>query len=256
MISNPVLWDRIEKYRIDDLESNLKFSDRLRRENGWSNDFTARVIDEYKCFLYLACVAGHEITPSEEVDQVWHLHLVYSHSYWSDLCGEVLQRPLHHGPTKGGKIENDRYAENYEATLASYEREFESRPPSDIWPNLKTRFQNPGRLKIVDTDRNWVIRKPTDFTPLKLIAAIGFIAFVPACVTASSSNAGEKSSASKWLLGIVLFIFGFQFLRWLVMPRNKEEEDAKKRTSNKDGSSGCGSASSGCSGGGCGGGCS
>ena len=142
MIANPELWGRIEKYNIDDIDNDFKFSDRLKRENGWSDIFTSRVIDEYKCFLYLACVAGNEVTPSEEVDQVWHLHLIYSHSYWFDLCGNVLRKSLHHGPTKGGISENSRYAENYSATLQLYQREFEATPPSDIWPDSIIRFQH------------------------------------------------------------------------------------------------------------------
>ncbi|MEK6230809.1 MAG: hypothetical protein N2A42_03075 [Luteolibacter sp.] len=33
---------------------------------------------EYKRFVALAMLAGHPVTPSEEVDQAWHLHLVYT----------------------------------------------------------------------------------------------------------------------------------------------------------------------------------
>ena len=32
-------------------------------------------IEEYRKFVFLALVAGHQITPSDQVDQVWHLHL-------------------------------------------------------------------------------------------------------------------------------------------------------------------------------------
>ncbi|MCX5952813.1 MAG: hypothetical protein NTZ40_04815 [Cyanobacteria bacterium] len=32
-------------------------------------------IEEYRKFVFLALVAGHQITPSDQVDQVGHLHL-------------------------------------------------------------------------------------------------------------------------------------------------------------------------------------
>ena len=47
--------------------------------------------------MFLAVVAGHTVSPSVEVDQAWHLHLVYMQSYWREFCGEVLQQPVHHG---------------------------------------------------------------------------------------------------------------------------------------------------------------
>jgi uncharacterized membrane protein YgcG len=267
MLSHPELWQRIEKYNINSADSRFTFSDRLKRENGWTDQFTARVIDEYKAFLYLACVANHEVTPSEEVDQVWHLHLVYSHSYWSDLCGDVLRRQLHHGPTKGGKVENDRYAENYAATLASYEREFECKPPRDIWPDGKTRFKNPERLKFVDTDRHWVIPKPSDFLPLKLLTIVAGFSLVPAYFSSGPSDLSFGSRLSIWLFWMAfgLFVAALAlFLRWMLTPYWKQKDANEKPRKSQNGS-GCssyvpGASGAGCSGagdgggGGCGGG--
>src|SRR5690242_10295867 len=69
------LWIRIAGFLLDDPEAKMPFSCRLARDNGWSHDYACRVIAEYKRFCYLALVAGHPVTPSEEVDQAWHLHL-------------------------------------------------------------------------------------------------------------------------------------------------------------------------------------
>ena len=74
------------------------FAKRLSRENGWSIHYTARAIAEYNRFVYLAAVSPTPVTPSEVVDKVWHLHLLYTRSYWQGLCAEVLGRPLHHDP--------------------------------------------------------------------------------------------------------------------------------------------------------------
>ncbi len=62
------LWERLRDYPIDDPGAGFPFSRRLARENGWSPDYAARVILEYKRFLYLCAEAGHPVTPSDEVD--------------------------------------------------------------------------------------------------------------------------------------------------------------------------------------------
>lgn len=98
------------------------------------------MIREYKRFCYLAVTAGHEVTPSDAVDQAWHLHLAYTRDYWERFCPEVLGMPLHHGPTKGGAEERDRFFDQYAATLKSYEDAFGQPPPEDIWPDAARRF--------------------------------------------------------------------------------------------------------------------
>ena len=65
------LWARLKDFDLDNPESKLRFSDRLARENGWTEAYTLRVLEEYKRFIYLCRVAGHPVTPSDEVDQAW-----------------------------------------------------------------------------------------------------------------------------------------------------------------------------------------
>lgn len=103
--------ERILSFPLDDPGAGLGFSTRISRENGWSRAFTADVIREYRRFLYLSAVAGHAVTPSDAVDQAWHLHLCYTRNYWQELCRDTLGFPLHHGPTKGGRDEEAKYAD-------------------------------------------------------------------------------------------------------------------------------------------------
>ena len=133
-------WAAISSYQIGPAGTALSFAGRLARENRWSPDFAARVIGEYKRFCFLAVSAGHEVTPSDAVDQAWHLHLTYSRDYWERFCPEVLGMPLHHGPTAGGAAERDRYFEQYARTLQSYEAAFGEVPPADVWPAAAQRF--------------------------------------------------------------------------------------------------------------------
>lgn len=95
------IYQRIQAFSLDAVDAHLPFSKRLARDNGWTIEYSQRVIDEYKKFIFLAIVAGHPVTPSDQVDQVWHLHLLYTRSYWEDFCLNVLPTQLHHSPTQG-----------------------------------------------------------------------------------------------------------------------------------------------------------
>jgi len=148
--------DRIQAFSFDEGECALPFADRLARENQWSDMHAERVISEYKRFIFLAMVAGHPVTPSDEVDQVWHLHLLYTRSYWKRFCGEVLGRDLHHDPTAGGRDEKSKFEHWYDRTLESYRRVFGA-PPQDIWPNAAIRFGEDLHFARVNTWRNRVI---------------------------------------------------------------------------------------------------
>jgi hypothetical protein len=157
---SPTLRQRIEGFVLDEPGVTLPFTSRLAREQGWSHVFAARVVREYKRFLCLACEAGHPVTPSEEVDQAWHLHLVYTQSYWKDLCEDVLGRELHHGPTRGGAAEGEKFVDWYGKTLESYGRLFGEAPPTDIWPSPAQRFGGPSTARWVDPAKFWIVPKP------------------------------------------------------------------------------------------------
>jgi uncharacterized protein (TIGR04222 family) len=132
----------------------------LMRENGWSADFTRRALAEYRRFLFLCMSAEHPVCPSEAVDQVWHLHLIYTRSYWDDLCGRVLGKPLHHGPTRGGHDEGVKHHDMYTQTLDSYRQFFAEEPPQNIWPPMDERFRDGASFTRVNRREFWMIRKP------------------------------------------------------------------------------------------------
>ena len=154
------LLERILAFRFDDSGTVLPFHIRLARENGWTIGFSARAITEYRRFVFLAMVAGQPVTPSDQVDQVWHLHLLYTRSYWERFCGDVLGRPFHHEPTRGGSHEADKFTQWYDQTLDSYRRTFREDPPQDIWPEAAIRFGEDVHGRRVNTRRAWVLPKP------------------------------------------------------------------------------------------------
>ncbi|EHQ08131.1 hypothetical protein Lepil_3473 [Leptonema illini DSM 21528] len=132
------LYRRLLDFRLDEPGVPFAYSDRLARENGWSMAYTFRVIAEYRKFLFLCCVMETNPTPSDQVDQAWHLHLLYTKSYWIDLCRHTIGRELHHIPTEG-RQERQRFVEQYLKTLDTY-RQYFGNPPADVWPDEKTRF--------------------------------------------------------------------------------------------------------------------
>jgi hypothetical protein len=157
MRSDSSLYQRLTAFALDDPSASFKFSNRLARENGWSLAFAKGAIAEYKKFVYLAATSPTPVTPSDIVDQVWHLHLTYSRSYWDEMCGAVLGKPLHHGPTKGGASEDTKYRNLYAATLAAYRREFDDEPPRAYWPQSDARFESAAHQRWVDTRTHAVI---------------------------------------------------------------------------------------------------
>lgn len=151
---------RIEDFSFDPPGGARDFVSRLARENRWSLRYARAVVDEYRRFLILAVTAGHPVTPSEQVDQAWHLHLTDSESYWNELCPKVLGRPLHHRPSRGGARERKRYREDYRRTLESYASRFGAPPPKAIWSEPERRFGVDLRSARVNTVENWVLKKP------------------------------------------------------------------------------------------------
>ena len=153
------IWDKLERFGFDSEGTQLTFSKRLARENGWNSNYTARVIEEYKKFIFLLTISKHPLTPSDQVDQVWHLHLLYTQSYWEDFCENIIKRKIHHGPTRGGGAEKTKYTNWYEKTKELYFDVFNTETPKDIWPSSEIRFTEIN-FKRVNLKRNWIIKKP------------------------------------------------------------------------------------------------
>lgn len=166
------LWQRIEAFAFDDPSASFTFSRRLAREQKWTLSHARRVLREYQKFAFLTVAAGHPCAPSDAVDQAWHLHLIYTRSYWEDFCGKVLKTPLHHGPTRGGGRELEKHVDWYQKTLESYRRFF-GEPPADLWPAARERFDANTRWTRVDLAKHWLIPKPKLGRAFAAIAAVG-----------------------------------------------------------------------------------
>lgn len=218
------LWQGLAAMRIEPEGASLTFCKRLARENGWSKRFAAEVIEEYRRFVYLAATGSTPVTPSEEIDQVWHLHLAYTRHYWGVLCGEIIGQPLHHGPTAGGSAEARKYRGHYAGTLARYRKTFGHEPPPAIWPTSQARFA--GRFQRVDRSRHMIVAR----RPFNIAALIGGAGLLAAC-TALAATGGKPLASDPdnffFSLGLDLplyaavFVFFVLFAVWRVIARAK-----------------------------------
>lgn len=189
------LWRSLEMMRIEPAGAVLTFTGKLAGENGWSHARAQAVVEEYRRFLYLAAVVG-PVTPSEDVDQAWHLHLTCSRHYWDQLCGVILGRPLHHDPTTGGPAEARRFAAQYAATLRRYREIFGAAPPADIWPGVAQRLS--GGPRRVDIHRYWLVPKRLTSRATLVLGSL------PLAACAAGAVNGEGSGIGLFLLGLLI----------------------------------------------------
>ncbi|MGM3305602.1 glycine-rich domain-containing protein [Anabaena sp. WFMT] len=251
------LYQRLQEFSLDEKNVSFSFSQRLARENNWKIEYTQRVIDEYKKFAVIAVFAGHPVTPSDQVDQVWHLHLTYTQSYWDDFC-EILGTQLDHGPTRGGDKEYNKFNNWYLNTIVSYEQFFGETPPIDIWPASHIRFDKEANFQRVDTHRNWVLPKPVFKLPtinvFRFIPDHFYLAFLftlTLILTNSQILLASNNSSSQSYKNSIGFWFFLIVVASVIFVISTSARSGGGGSSG-GGSSGCGS--SGCGGGGCGGG--
>ncbi len=145
--------------KLDGCGLGESLSRRLARENGWPEAYARRVLREYTRFLALAMSSEHEVSPSEQIDQAWHLHLLDSARY-RRFCRDVLGGRLDHRPSDGSCQDRARHVRAYEQTLDSYRRSFGEPAPWDIWPSSERRFGADLCVQRVNVAENWVVPKP------------------------------------------------------------------------------------------------
>jgi hypothetical protein len=206
----------LKNFQVSSNGDNHIFWQKLTEENSWSLAFSKNAFEEYKKFIHLAKVSGCKVAPSKIVDKVWHLHMTFTKSYWSELCQEVLKMELHHIPSSQGKDAKLSDNECYEKTKELYNQEFGYAPPSLYWPQLKkSRFNK------------------LHFSFLSIFSAT----LLTAC---TSTMFSDIEFTLKWVVGIYVV---YKILSWL-------------GKGGSGGGSGCGGSGSNCSscGSSCGGG--
>ena len=263
-----MLWQKIDAFRIDDDQSSFTFSARLARENGWTADYTARVIEEYKKFIFLCCISPMGVTPSDAVDQAWHLHLTFTKSYWVDLCQNTLQKEIHHNPTKGGEQEATKFDDYYSGSFKIYTDKFGTEPPADICPDNEKRFSDINFQRV--NMSKYVLVKGGIITALKVIMFVLFLVLIILCLPFIIDNADELKTP--FTVVLIFAVIGYTAYHNKLTNKNNgtggcaggnggcstDSSHGHGGDSGGHGGHGCSSGCSGCSGSGCsgcGGGC-
>lgn len=109
---------------------------RVQRRLGWSADYSARVLIEYKRFMELKCAlrdfSADKLTPPLAVDEMWHLHVLDTKRYKTDcqeMAGDLAF--IHHDAD--GDADADARAERIRTVRMAYEARFGATPPTPIW---------------------------------------------------------------------------------------------------------------------------
>ena len=264
ILENNETWKRLVNYNIDDIDSELSFSKRLARDNNWSYKYTRRVIVEYKKFIFLVVHMKKSLTPSDEVDQVWHLHMLYTEEYWDKFCGTIVETKLHHHPTRGGNKEREKFYDWYTSTLDNYRSIFGNAPPDDIWPNLYDRFNRAPYYRRLNINEYLLISKNRLLNVSKMVLTVVFLLLAGFTMAASPDSDNDYSFV--YILGfLMLFFIVLGMVHWQ-LKNNKKKNDRSSSTGNGGGGGGnfgsnesntngdSGSGDAGCGGcGGCGG---
>src|SRR6185369_753578 len=202
---------RLANLGLGRLGTNAIFSRRLARENGWSNEHAVRVITEYERFLLLVATANELLSPSDAVDQAWHLHLLHTRDY-RRFCRNLFGRRLDHTPSAGGAEEQKKFEAAYVRVLERYRETFGEEPPVDIWPSLEVRQSTRTEFVRLDLRAHWGLPKPrflralSERLPESLSERKVFAALAGALAVGCAT-----SHAAPW------HISGPAFLRWFVL---------------------------------------
>lgn len=97
---------------------------RLMNEKKWTRRIAEHAVAMYQNYLYLKKIYGSEFTlpPSQQIDEVWHAHILHTEKYAAD-CKAIFGRFLHHNPAMEG--ENlERFELDFQTLQALHVKEF------------------------------------------------------------------------------------------------------------------------------------
>lgn len=117
-----------------------RFLDNLMSEQLIDANTANKWLLEYRKYLVLAYLTDQMISPSEQVDQVWHLHMTYTQHYRATYQ-TLIERDFKHSPSAGGSSEGKKFQNIYGDTLDFYKAVFLMDAPTDVWESVKQRFE-------------------------------------------------------------------------------------------------------------------
>ncbi|WP_437959400.1 hypothetical protein WME76_06915 [Sorangium sp. So ce119] len=93
------------------------------------------IVEELRRYLLLLATHGAENynIPAGDVDDMWHIFLLFSADYRA-FCDRLGAGFIDHAPLPDEEIDSPRVQSNYRRLLLDYEATFGEKPPRHIWP--------------------------------------------------------------------------------------------------------------------------
>lgn len=118
----------------EEYKKNVK--DKCILEYGWADkEATERVDEFFDKFIvikrYLKDYNANICSPSEIIDKVWHIALLFTMKYRL-MCGDIF---IEHNPMSDVSKNSSRYRK----TIETYTKLFKKNPPDNIWDSLDHR---------------------------------------------------------------------------------------------------------------------
>ena len=85
------LWDKVQSINLD------LIIDRMIIKHSWTEEKTSKAVKDYRHFLYISQLGEQAITPTGDVDDIWHEHILHTNKYAID-CEKSFGKFLHHFP--------------------------------------------------------------------------------------------------------------------------------------------------------------
>lgn len=127
IVEKQQLWNKLENFQFDE-----GFVQRLAREKNIPLSFAEKVVEEYRKFMFLCATMDTMATPSYWVDECWHLHLIYTRSYWEGIC-KIIGKPIHHNPGNQKEIDRGDFFRAFQTTIKAYEAQWGVKPSGSVW---------------------------------------------------------------------------------------------------------------------------
>ena len=97
-VANQVLSSSAQTFLQKLKQLDLGSIEKRLMQSGWTRQQATLAINRYKMFLSVVYLHPHTpLVPSQEIDQVWHYHILHTRKYYQD-CQMLFGRFIHHEP--------------------------------------------------------------------------------------------------------------------------------------------------------------
>lgn len=183
-----IVWNKLTDFPFDAPNLLETFPERLANSKGWTKEYTAEVINEYKRFLLLTVFDRNSyLVPPPDVDLAWVIHQNYYPLVYEEICSTILNRNLKRAskelamPFSNSGSNSTRYhkkiADYYDFTRSRYFEAFLCEPPTQIWTDVRrnydqqVEFPNPFNEGTIRFNSLWLKG------PLMVLLFVGTYAF-------------------------------------------------------------------------------